>query len=288
MKNNYLMIDMNNPLEVLYQDLEYCTKAFEKDNFELMNIAANRLMENSVFLESEEFFLISSILKDIANDYMGIIASNKNIFNSAKVIGKKMIMSIKANLNNEIDSKNIWEEFQAFTESIDEFHKDELESEVYVKNTEFTSSIFKKMLELLEENKEVLKKKNNSLFNGILGVMVRIMKNHSCTLKETMVYVYFKLLYFLYNYILEKNYNETEISEEDYKEYIEMHIIFIIKYYFNNMLDLKKFNSELLLIGKKYRKLYLLYNPLPRTMTGIPIISPQDIIKTEKKNEEEK
>ncbi|KKN58637.1 hypothetical protein LCGC14_0550040 [marine sediment metagenome] len=281
---------MNNfsNIEILLQDFKYCIKAFEKDNFNLMNIAANRLMENSIFLENEEIFLISAILKDMANDYEGIIAKNINILNSSKVIGKKMIAMIKANFNSEIDITKLWEEFQTFTENINEFHKDELESEVYSRNIEFTSITFKKILKLLEENKEILKKKHNTLFNGILGVMIRIMKNHSCTLKETMVYLYFKTFSLLYNYVLEKNYNqnEREIKEEDYKEYIEKHVNFIIKHYFNNNIDFKKFNSELWLIGKKYRQLYLLYNRPKTTITGIPIISSQKIIKTEKKNEE--
>ncbi len=199
-----------------------------------------------------------------------------------------MIAMIKANFNSEIDITKLWEEFQTFTENINEFHKDELESEVYSRNIEFTSITFKKILKLLEENKEILKKKHNTLFNGILGVMIRIMKNHSCTLKETMVYLYFKTFSLLYNYVLEKNYNqnEREIKEEDYKEYIEKHVNFIIKHYFNNNIDFKKFNSELWLIGKKYRQLYLLYNRPKTTITGIPIISSQKIIKTEKKNEE--
>ncbi|GAJ03156.1 unnamed protein product, partial [marine sediment metagenome] len=245
---------------------------FEKDNFNLMNIAANRLMENSIFLENEEIFLISAILKDMANDYESIIAKNISILNSSKVIGKKMIAMIKANFNNEIDITKLWEEFQTFTENINEFQKDELESEVYSRNTEFTSITFKKMLKLLEENKEILKKKHNSLFNGILGVMIRIMKNHSCTLKETMVYLYFKLFSLLYNYVLEKNYNqnEKEISEEDYKEFLDPHVNFIIKHYLNNNIDFKKFNSELWLIGKKYRQLYLLYNRPKATITGVP------------------
>jgi len=284
------MIDMNNfsNIEILLQDFKYCIKAFEKDKFDLMNIAANRLMENSIFLENEEIFLISAILKDMANDYESIIAKNKNILNSSKVIGKKMIEIIKANFNNETDSKKLWKEFQMFTEKINEFHKDELESEVYSRNTEFTSIAFKIMLNFLEENKEILKKKHNTLFNGILGVMIRIMKNHSCTLKETMVYLYFKLFSLLYNFVLEKNYNqnEREISEEDYKEYIDPHVNFIIKHYLNNNIDFKKFNSELWLIGKKYRQLYLLYNRPKTTITGIPLISSQKIIKTEKKNEE--
>ena len=103
-----------------------------------------------------------------------------------------------------------------------------------------------------------------------------------------MVYLYFKLFSLLYNYVLEKNYNqnETEISEEDYKEYVDPHVNFIIKHYLNNNIDFKKFNSELWLVGKKYRQLYLLYNRPKTTITGIPIIPSQKIIKTKKKNKE--
>ncbi len=264
---------MKNPLniEILSQDLEYCIKAFENDKFNLMNIAANRLMENSIFLETKEIFLIAAILKDIANDYIGIFQNKRNIFNSAKVIGKKTITSIKNNFYQGINIERLWQEFQDFTEKINEFHKDELESEVYMKNIEFTSIIFRKILEFLEENKESLKKINSTLINGVLGVMIRIMKNHSCALKENMVYLYFKLLSILYNYVIEKNYSKEEINEDDYQKYLEVHINFIVKNYLNDSLDFNKYNSELWEIGKQYRELYFLFNP-PRIVTKTPVL----------------
>ncbi len=257
------MIDMNKSFdnEILAQDLEYCIKAFENDKFGLMNIAANRLMENSIFLENEQVLLISAILRDIANDYMGIYQNKSDIFNSAKVLGKETIESIRTNFYNGINLENLWQDFQEFTEKINEFHKDELESEVYKKNTDFTSLIFEKILKFLEENKESLKKLNNTLINGVLGLMVRIMKNHSCTLKESMVYLYFKLLAILYTYVIEKTFPEKKIEDKDYEEYVEVHIDFIVKYYLKDELDFEAYNSELWKIGKQFRELYLLFNP---------------------------
>ncbi|GAH08859.1 unnamed protein product, partial [marine sediment metagenome] len=127
------------------------------------------------------------------------------------VLGKKTISSIRTNFYNGINIENLWKDFQEFTVKINEFHKDDLESDVYTKNIEFTSIIFKKILKFLEENKGSLKKINCTLINEILGVMVRIMKNHSCTLKENMVYLYFKSLAILYTYVIEKNYPEEKI-----------------------------------------------------------------------------
>ena len=291
---------MNNSfdIEILAQDLEYCIKAFENDKFNLMNIAANRLMENCIFLENEQVFLISAILKDIANDYIGIFQNKKDIFNSAKVIGKKTINSIRTNFNKSINIEGIWQDFQEFTEKINEFHKDELESEVYMKNTEFTRMVFKKTLKFLEENKESLKKIHNNLINGVLGVMVRIMKNHSCTLKENMVYLYFKLLAILYPYIIEKSYPEKEINENDYKEYLELHVDYIVKNYLNDNLDFKEYNSELWKIGKQFRELYFLFNPpkmVAKTqileqvpaLVRVPVIPSRKIVNNEEKEEKE-
>jgi len=292
------MIDMNNSfhIEILTQDLEYCIKAFENNKFDLMNIAANRLMENCMFLENEDIFLVSVILKDISNDYKNIFKYKEEIFNSAKVIGKETIKSIKANFHNDINIENLWQDFQKYTDKINEFHKDELESEVYMKNTKFTSIIFKKILKFLEENKESFKKINNTLINGVLGVMVRIMKNHSCTLKETMVYLYFKLLAILHPYIIEKNYPEKEINVDDYKEYLEGHVDFIVSFYLNDSLEFKKYNSELWQIGKQYRELYFLFN-LPRifakpqfleqvpTIVRVPAAPSKQLVENEEKED---
>ena len=285
--------------EILSQDFKYCIKAFESDNFNLMNIAANRLMENSIFLENEEVFLVSAILKDIAHDFMGIFQGRRNVLNSAKVLGKKAIKAIKNNFYNGINSMTLWKEFQEYGVKINEFHKDELEIEVYRENTEFTSLIFKKILEFLIEHKFILKKINNTLINGILGVMVRIMKNHSFTLQENMVYLFIKLLAILYGYVVEKSYPEEEINDEDYKKYLEDHIDFIVESYFNQNIDMKKYNKELWKIGKQYRELYFLFNP-PRivaktpiseqvpALVRIPIIPNKNIVKDEKEVESEK
>ncbi len=286
-------------IEIFNQDLEYCIKTYENNRFDLMNIAANRLMENSIFLENKKIFLIAAMFKDIANDYMDIFQNKIDIFNSAKVLGKKTITSIKNNFYSGISIESIWQDFQEFTMKINEFHKDELESEVYTENIEFTSMIFRKILGFLEKNKQSLKKIHCTLINGVLGVMVRIMKNHSCTLKESMVYLYFKLLSILNTFVIGKNYPKEEINEDDYKEYLEVHIDFIVKNYLNDSLDFKEYNLELWKIGKEYRELYFLFNP-PRVVASttvseqvpllvrFPITPSRIITKKEKKNEIEK
>lgn len=285
-------------IDILTQDLVYCIKAFEIDKFDLMNIAANRLMENSIFLENEEVFLIAAIVKDIAGDYMDIFQNRGNILNSAKVIGKKTITSIKTNFQNGIDIESLWQDFQEFTVKINDFHKDELESEVYLKNTKFTRMIYEKILKFLEENKENLKKIHCTLINGVLGVMIRMMKNHSCELEENMVYLFFKLLAILYNYVIEKNYPKDMINEDDYKEYLEVHIDFIVQNYLNNSLDFNKYNSEIYEIGKQYRELYFLFNT-PRiiakapvseqipTLVRVPIVPSGIIVENEEKKKKE-
>ncbi len=286
-------------MEILTQDLEYCIKAFESDKFNLMNIASNRLMENSIFLEDEEVFLVSAILKDIAHDYMGIFQGRRNVLNSSKVLGKKAIEAIKSNFYSGIDIKTMWQEFQEYAVKINEFHKDELEKEIYSENTEFTSLIFKKILEFLDGNKLILKKINNTLVNGILGVMVRTMKNHSFTLEENMVYLFIKLFAILYSYVVEKCYPEEEINDTDYKEFLENHINYIVESYLNQKIDMIEYNSKLWKIGKQYRELYFLFNP-PRVvaktplleqvpaLVRIPIIPNKNIVKDEKEIESEK
>ena len=266
--------------------------------FLCLTIIKNLRRKEFIFLENKEVFLIAAFLKDIANDYIGIFQNRREVFNSAKVLGKKTIVSIRTNFYNNINIEKLWQDFQEFTVKINEFHKDELEAEVYQENTEYTSLIFKKILEFLEENKDNLKKINCTIINGILGVMIRVMKNHSCTLKETMVYLFFKLLGILYNYVIEKSYPEETINEDDFKEYLEVHIDFIKTHYINENLNFKEYNSELWEIGKQYRELYFLFNP-PRiiaktsvleqvpALVRVPLVPSKKITKNEKEEKKE-
>ncbi|MFX1396853.1 MAG: hypothetical protein ACFFAS_07380 [Promethearchaeota archaeon] len=258
---------MNDLLDItiLSQDFEYCIKAFDNNKFNIMNIASNRLMENCVFLENKEVFLIAAMLKDISHDYQGIFQNKRTILNTSKVLGKKTIESIKKNFDNGINIEKLWEDFQEYTVKINEFHKDKFESESYIENTKFTRIVFKRILQFLDENKSSLKKINCTLLNGVIGVMVRIIKNHSCTLKENMVYLFFKMLIIFYPFVIEKSYPEEEINDNDYKVYLEEHISFIVRCYLDDCLDFKEYNKEIWNIGKQFRELYFLFNP-PRVV----------------------
>jgi len=66
-------------------------------------------------------------------------------------------------------------------------------------------------------------------------------------------------------YVIEKNSPDATINDDDYKDYLEAHVDFIIENYLNDSLEFGKYNTELWNIGKQYREIYLLFNP-PRVV----------------------
>ena len=59
-----------------------------------------------------------------------------------------------------------------------------------------------------------------------------------------MVYLFFKLLTLQYTYVIEKSFPDVQIIEEDYKNYLETHVDFIVKSYLNDDLDFKRYSSK--------------------------------------------
>ena len=139
---------------ILLQDIDYCIQAFSINDFTKMNTAANRIMENCLFFDNYKLFFPAVILKDIGNDYLGISQDplKSKLLSSSKIIGEDLIKIIRENFNENINEKLIWEKFHDFTIGISEFHKDQLEDEVYQENLEFADLVFRYLINHLKNN----------------------------------------------------------------------------------------------------------------------------------------
>ncbi len=249
-------------ITILNQDISACLDSFEKNNFVLVNIIANRYLENCLIFDDHKLCLPGVFIKDMANDYLGIIShpdKSKKI-NSAKVVGERLISDVKDFLKEQ-NEENLWNDFYKYNTNINEFLRDEIDVH-YLKNPQFSSQSFNFLLNYIENNIDYLYKINNHFLESILTIMSRIIRNHYFNHKELMVYLYIKFLGFLYQYLYFENFSNNQLNKEKLKEDLSNYLEFIISLKEKEKIDIYDFNKNLWEIVKKWREMYIFYKGL--------------------------
>lgn len=246
-------------IKILQQDINACVNLFDKNNFLLINIVANRYLENCLIFDDYRLCLPGVFIKDMANDYNGIINNpNKSRkINSAKVIGERLILKIREYFK-DLNEEKLWKDFHDYNLSINKFLRDEIDTH-YLKNLPFSSLSFEFLLNYIESNIEYLYKVNNKFLKVILSIMIRVIRNHSFTINELMKYIYIKFLDFLYQYIYYENFKNEQLNKENLKKDLLIYLEYIISLKEKKEIDINTFNKNLWVIVKKWREMYIFY-----------------------------
>ncbi len=246
-------------IKILQQDINACVNLFDKNNFLLINIVANRYLENCLIFDDYRLCLPGVFIKDMANDYNGIINNpNKSRkINSAKVIGERLILKIREYFK-DLNEEKLWKDFHDYNLSINKFLRDEIDTH-YLKNLPFSSLSFEFLLNYIESNIEYLYKVNNKFLKVILSIMIRVIRNHSFTINELMKYIYIKFLDFLYQYIYYENFKNEQLNKENLKKDLLIYLEYIISLKEKKEIDINTFNKNLWAIVKKWREMYIFY-----------------------------
>ncbi len=250
--------------KILQQDINACFDLFEKDNFQLINIIANRYLENCLIFDDYQLCLPGVFIKDMVNDYVAIINNpeKRKTINSAKVFGEKLILKIQDFFSDRNEEK-LWNDFYKYNLSINEFLREKIDVH-YLKNPQFSSKSFEFLLNYIENHVDYLYVINNRFLEGILDIMVRVIRNHDFHLSELTVYIYLKFLGFLYPYIYYENYSSgQQLDNEKMKKDLSFYIEFLNSLKEKTEIDIIDFDKNLWSIVKKWREMYIFYKGLP-------------------------
>ncbi len=252
----------NLAITILQQDINVCVDLFEKDNFRRINIIANRYLENCLIFNEYQLCLPGVFIKDMVNDYVGIINNPDKLkkINSAKVVGEKLLSKIQ-DFFKDLNEVNLWNDFYKYNLSINEFLRDEIDVH-YLKNPLFSFQSFKFLLHYVEKNINYLYVINNKFLEGILDIMIRVIRNHYFNLNELMIYIYIKFLGFLYQYIYYENFSSKQLNKEKLKKDLSIYLEYIISLKEKEEIDINDFNKNLWEVVKKWREMYIFYKGL--------------------------
>lgn len=252
----------NLAITILQQDINVCVDLFEKDNFRRINIIANRYLENCLIFNEYQLCLPGVFIKDMVNDYVSIINNPDKLkkINSAKVVGEKLLSKIQ-DFFKDLNEVNLWNDFYKYNLSINEFLRDEIDVH-YLKNPLFSFQSFKFLLHYVEKNINYLYVINNKFLEGILDIMIRVIRNHYFNLNELMIYIYIKFLGFLYQYIYYENFSSKQLNKEKLKKDLSIYLEYIISLKEKEEIDINDFNKNLWEVVKKWREMYIFYKGL--------------------------
>jgi len=188
---------------ILKQDLMAAMKSLDKDDFDNLNIFANRIMSNSYIFEDREKMICGFLIKDLALTLLPLgQKKNSKAKGVTKALAIGFLKKIYDQTANPINTENLWSEYHKFSNSVSNSTFMESEEGSYSgKNPEFTNNAVNILLVKLEENKTKLIKPNCLLLKGILNEIGRLYKVHGGDLHDEFAHALITSLDRCYEYI---------------------------------------------------------------------------------------
>lgn len=179
------MVDLS---QVIRSDIEASINAFEDNDFENMNIFANRSMANAIFGEDKKLILPGFLMKELAGIFGTLEARGKEqtAFSTAKTIGANYVSSLSKLLREKgFEENELWQKFHEVSLELRKFLMSTVEERTYKEDPEFTRYAFEWLVKYLEKKKETLFNPKNLLLKGILNDMDRIFRVYGGVLLDT-------------------------------------------------------------------------------------------------------
>jgi len=263
----------------ILEDIRAAIRAFELDDFELMNIFGNRIMSDALFSDSAKLALPGFFLKHVAIVYLRLKARlSGSKFSEAKRVGREYINTL-SNLSEEsIKEEKLWQDFHNFINGIRKHTIMDIEREVYEENPKLTHSIFRWLIKYLNDKKEVLLQPNNVFFKGILNEMDRLSKVYGCELADTYAFSLLVALdrYFDYFQIAYRT-PTGDVNTEKVKEKVFPYIEKIAEIFSSEEnIEPGSITNILWELIKGWREFYIHYMELPRRVIEKPIELPEE------------
>lgn len=264
--------------KVISQDISAARKAFEEDDFVLMNILGNRIMSDALFGDERKLALPGFFLKHVALFYLSAkprIATS--LFSETKHIGREYIDSLSEFSENSKEAA-LWESFHKFNNDIRGYAVTDIERAAYKEDPEITHAVLKWLVEYLNAKKELLINRNSALFKGILNEAERIFKVYGCRLTDT---YFLSLLIALDRYFdyfqIQYGRPTGEVDEQQVKEIIFPYIEKVAKLMSSEPeIKPETVGSILWDLIKGWREFFMQYMELPRGVVEQRIELPEE------------
>lgn len=210
--------------ETLFRyDLDAYGIAVKDKDFKESNIFANRIMSNAALFDSKEFGIIGYILKEISTDGINVQQSkdDKTIVDFSQKTSKVVGTIIKMLEAKQINLKEIWSLYSSHQINTHTLFMSKPEKIAYVKlDQNFSNSVVKQLVGILEKNIGILQYATNSILSGILNETGRISKVYGLTNSDEHFVSLLRMLQRIDDYIKNTSMTDSDFIERTKKEII--------------------------------------------------------------------
>jgi len=252
--------------QVVREDIKAATKAFEENDFDNMNIFANRAMANAIMGPTPKYVLHGFFLKDVSMIYRILNLRKIEAFETAKAHGRDYIKSLPT--YRDFDERKAWEDFYRFNNKIRKFMMDKYEENTYNENLRFSDDALQWMMQYLLNNDQTLLNPNNRLLRGLLNEIARIFRVHGGSLRMDIAASLIEALDRCYDYINVYKESKSNRFEEKVKEeiipYLKRIANVVLTPKSDEEIDISAVDTILWELVKKWREFFIQYMELPR------------------------
>ena len=195
-------MDDNLHQEMIRDDFKFATAAFDTGDFQLMNIAGNRLMSDAILGPNVRAAIIGFFIKDLAINYMNLKSQlSDSDFAKAKSFGQRYLVSAAVNLTSIDWQSLVWTDFHVCDSQLTKYQPSAVEAGVYRENLSVTAYASHYFVDYLIENKDLLCDSHNNLLDAILSELQRISRVFGAAVSDTATFALLVALQRYYEYL---------------------------------------------------------------------------------------
>jgi hypothetical protein len=186
------------------EDINAAVFALEQDDYENMNIFANRLMSNATIESDNKFLLIGFFLKDVAAEMMELGAAKvPTALATAKARMTMFVSKMKEHANRKDFAENeIWDEYVKHSDAVRKFHFTPAEEKSYSDHKDFTRMVGSWVIERLRSDRNVLLEPKNLFLKGLSNELARCYRMHGAARREIVLLCLLTAIDRFYDYVL--------------------------------------------------------------------------------------
>jgi hypothetical protein len=188
----------------LLEDINAAMFALEQDDYQNMNIFANRVMSNATIESDNKFLLIGFFLKDVAVEMTELGAAKvPTALATAKARMTMFASKMKEHANRkDFAEDEIWKEYVNHSDAVRKFHFTVAEEKSYSDHKDFTRKVGSWVIEMLKNDRNVLLEPKNLFLKGLSNELARSYRMHGADRREIVLLSLLTAIDRFYDYVL--------------------------------------------------------------------------------------
>ena len=202
-------------VEIFKQDIKAGKKALEKDDFENVNVAANRMMMNAFLLGGSQLGLAGFMIRDIVIPVLALKQSTRSgSVSSAKAPLQLLLGKIGDTIASPEEKKpDLWDSYYVSLKSLRLHLLDEHESDAFAtERTDFTHEAFMALIKYFEKYSGELVKPNSHLIKSMYLEINRFYQLYGISKEDVQRRAPFILLTWIDDYLAAISNDEKEFA----------------------------------------------------------------------------